>query len=186
MLHIQLIIFMLEIKSSSPFFLGGKRKQSVDPRSDHCGTIFFSPMKGELFHLYPSLGCCPRVGDDHKRGKETRFVLDVSRSTHVLNCARNGHRMLGPATVGQKYHHHSILSPIKSFQSSPAGLVIIRGASASATWSKAILAVSRVLYLLLGVALPPTFLVDNLVLLYYCPSYFLSVFIIIHNCFVHF
>lgn len=153
-------IFMLELSPPPPFFLVGREKAKCWSPFDHCGTIFFFlQWKESSFILYPSLGCCPRVGDDHKREakKPDSFGCITFYSCAKL-CTGNGHRMLGPATRGPK---NATTIPFslsnKIFPELPSWLSHYQRCLDLCHMIKAILAVSRVLYLLLGVALPPTF-----------------------------
>ena len=145
-------------------------------------------MKGELFHPLPLPWLLPQSRRwSQERGKETRFVW-MYHVLLVLNCTREmdtGCLALPPMGKKMPPPFHS-LSQIKSFQSSAAALVIIRGASTSATWLKQSSCISCALSPPQSCFTPHRLQVDNLVLLYYCPSYFLSVFIIIHTYFIHF
>lgn len=152
--------FHVRIKSSSPFFLGGKRESKVlIPVRSLWHNFFFLQWKESSFILYPSLGCCPRVGDDHKREakKPDSFGCITCYSCAKL-CTGNGHRMLGPAPRGPK---NATTIPFslsnKIFPELPSCLSHYQRCLDLCHMIKAILAVSRVLYLLLRVALPPTF-----------------------------
>lgn len=133
-------IFMLELNPPPPFFLVGREKAKCWFQFHHCGTIFFFPQRKEnSFILYPSLGCCHRVGDEHKReAKKSDSFGCITFYSRAKLYMGHGHGMPGPATLGQKKMSPPFHSPsqTKSFQSSPAALVIIRGASDSATWLK--------------------------------------------------
>ena len=107
-------IFMLELNPPPPFFLGGKRESKVLIPVPSLWHIFFPQWKENSFILYPSLGCCHRVGDDHKReAKKSDSFGCITFYSRAKLYMGNGHGMPGPATLGQKKCHHHFILPLK-------------------------------------------------------------------------